>query len=137
MPKRTLEETYRTYEDYLKALRDQQPVKKQKIDSPHQSDYEDDYNNVNIVTLKHKKKILPKALRQQVWLNIYGDQFNGKCPINWCNNIISVFSFHTCHNTPKSLGGETSINNLLPLCKDCNLGIGDKMTATEWNNLYQ
>ena len=38
-----------------------------------------------------KRKNLPKAVREQVWLKDMGKNFEGKCTINWCNNIINVF----------------------------------------------
>jgi 5-methylcytosine-specific restriction endonuclease McrA len=81
------------------------------------------------------KKNIPKAIRQQVWLKYIGKKFEDKCSIIWCQNIISVFNFHAGHNIPESKGGTIDINNLKPICSNCNLSMSDKYTIDEWNNL--
>ena len=86
----------------------------------------------NIKT-KYIKKHIHKAIKEQVWLNIIGKKFEAKCPIIWCNNIITVFSHHVAHNIPESKGGEISIDNLIPICASCNLSMSDNYTIKEWN----
>lgn len=81
------------------------------------------------------KKNIPKAIRQQVWLKYIGKKFEDKCSIIWCQNIISVFNFHAGHNIPESKGGSIDINNLKPICSNCNLSMSDKYTIDEWNKL--
>ena len=49
----------------------------------------------------------PKALREQVWLRVYGKTFSNKCFITWCSNEVTPFDFHIGHNIPKSRGGQT------------------------------
>lgn len=83
---------------------------------------------------KHKKNI-PKAIRQQVWLKYIGKKFEDKCTIKWCQNIISVFNFHAGHNIPESKGGSINIENLRPICCNCNLSMTDNYTIDEWNIL--
>ena len=80
---------------------------------------------------------IPKAVREQVWLTKIGEQYKSKCSIVWCSNIISVFDFHCGHNIPHSKGGTIDINNLFPICKNCNLGMSDKYTIQEWNEKYK
>ncbi len=80
----------------------------------------------------YKKKIIPKAIREQVWIKYVGKQFEVKCPINWCENKISVFDFHVGHNIPESKGGKTDIENLRPICSRCNLSMGNQYTIIEW-----
>jgi hypothetical protein len=55
----------------------------------------------------YKKTKIPVALREQVWINKMGRVFDGKCVINWCSNMISVFDFQCGHNIPESKGGKT------------------------------
>ena len=79
---------------------------------------------------------IPKAIREQAWLHKIGEKYKSKCTILWCTNIISVFDFHCGHDIPHSKGGSVDISNLYPICKSCNLGMGDKMTIKEWNSKY-
>lgn len=76
---------------------------------------------------------IPKAIRQQAWLDKMGEKYKGKCNISWCENTISAFDFHCGHNIPHSKGGTLDISNLYPICSSCNLGMGDKFTIKEWN----
>ncbi len=78
------------------------------------------------------KAYIPKALREQVWLKIYGETFANKCYIDWCTNKISPFTYHVGHNIPESKGGETTIHNLFPVCAKCNLSMSNKYTIEEW-----
>jgi hypothetical protein len=83
------------------------------------------------------KKNLPKAIREQVWLNIIGKKYESKCYISWCKNTMDVFNFHVGHDLPKSKGGTLDINNLKPICARCNLSMSDNYTINEWNNLIE
>jgi hypothetical protein len=49
----------------------------------------------------YKKKPIPKALREQVWVHYMGKVYKGKCHINWCGNEIDVFNYHVGHNIPE------------------------------------
>ena len=42
----------------------------------------------------YKKKNVPKALKEQVWINTFGKKFKNKCYVDWCNNEINVFNYH-------------------------------------------
>ncbi len=83
----------------------------------------------------YKKKPIPKALREQVWISSFGKVFEHKCYINWCSNTIDVFSFESGHNIPESKGGLTVLENLKPLCSRCNKSMNDKYTIDEFNKL--
>ena len=69
---------------------------------------------------KYKKANIPKAIREQVWLQTLGKVYESKCYISWCDNNIDVFNFHVGHNKPESRGGKLNINNLRPICSRCN-----------------
>lgn len=92
--------------------------------------------NTNLIT-EYKKRNIPKALRQQVWINHFGETFKGKCFIKWCKNTITVFNYECGHNIPESKGGLTTIDNLYPICSSCNKSMSNKYTITEWQDFQK
>ena len=87
-------------------------------------------------TMQLKKKVISKKLREEVWLKHFGKTFSAKCPVQWCTREISVFSFEAGHNIPESKGGKTTIDNLIPICGDCNRSMGDRFTIDEFSKQY-
>ena len=83
-----------------------------------------------------KKKTISKKLREEVWLKHFGETFSSKCPIIWCTRKVTVFSFEVGHNIPESKGGKTTINNLIPICGDCNRSMGDRYTIDEFSREF-
>ena len=84
----------------------------------------------------YKKKKIPKALREQVWIACMGDQFTAKCSIHWCQNKINAFDFQCGHNIPERKGGKTNLQNLIPICGRCNISMGNHYTIDEWNRKF-
>ncbi len=84
---------------------------------------------------KYIKKTIPKALREQVWINTIGRKFKSKCTISWCSNIITPFDYHCAHIIPESKNGSTTLDNLIPTCSKCNLSMSNNYTVIEWNNM--
>jgi 5-methylcytosine-specific restriction endonuclease McrA len=84
----------------------------------------------------YKKKKIPTALRNQVWLNHFGEQFRAKCPTVWCTNTVTPFSFEAGHNIPESHGGPTILSNLIPICGSCNKSMGNTYSFVEWSAKY-
>ena len=82
-----------------------------------------------------KKKHIPKALREQCWIQNFGEKFKHECFIGWCINTINVFDFHVGHNIPESKGGKLCLENLKPICSRCNQSMGSQYTITEWLKL--
>lgn len=80
----------------------------------------------------YRKKKIPAALKQQVWLTSYGEIFKAKCKTSWCSNTINVWNFECGHNIPESKGGPTTIDNLVPICRTCNGSMGNRYSFTEW-----
>lgn len=87
-------------------------------------------------TIQPRKKVISKKLREEVWLKHFGKTFSAKCPVQWCTREISVFSFEAGHNIPESKGGKTTIDNLIPICGDCNRSMGDRFTIDEFSKQY-
>ena len=84
---------------------------------------------------KYKKQHIPKALREQCWVQNFGKCFDHSCYIEWCDNKISVFDYHVGHNIPESKGGKLCLENLKPICSRCNHSMGSQYTITEWLEL--
>lgn len=93
------------------------------------------YRISKTVTMR-KKKVISKKLREEVWLKQFGKTFSAKCPVQWCTRIISVFAFEVGHNIPESKGGRTTIDNLIPICGDCNRSMGDRYTIDEFSRQF-
>lgn len=85
---------------------------------------------------KNKKKAIPRAVKEQVWLRDMGKVFEGKCKTRWCKNTINLFDFQCGHNIPESRGGPTILANLIPICSRCNTSMGATYTFTEWSLQY-
>lgn len=82
-----------------------------------------------------RKAKIPKAIREQVWLQNLGKVYEHKCYVRWCQNTITVFDFHVGHDQPESKGGSLEISNLKPICARCNLSMSDNYTINEWEKL--
>ena len=82
---------------------------------------------------KTQKAKIPKAIREQVWLQNIGKYYEKKCYISWCDNMITVFDFHVGHDIPESEGGTLELSNLKPICARCNLSMSDQYTIQQWN----
>jgi len=87
------------------------------------------------ITLSLARKAIPKALREQVWIQYIGYKFRSNCYIHWCRNKITPFSFEVGHDIPHSKGGTLDIDNLKPLCPQCNRSMSNKYTIEEFNIL--
>ena len=79
--------------------------------------------NHNFRTEKSK---ISKKLKDEVWKTYYDNKEKTKCPIIECSNIISKNSFHTGHIISEKNGGTLDIDNLHPICSECNMKMGCK-----------
>jgi hypothetical protein len=82
--------------------------------------------------MDYKKKNIPKAIREQLWIQKIGKKFEAKCKTTWCHNTINVFDYQAGHDIPECKGGVTDISNLIPICSRCNLSMGSQYTFKEW-----
>ena len=83
----------------------------------------------------NNKATIPRALREQVWLQTMGSVFEAKCYIRWCRNRITAFDFHVGHNIPEARGGTLQLENLRPLCARCNTSMSSSYSIDEWQKL--
>ena len=91
--------------------------------------------NIGLIYKRRRKKNIPKAIREQVWIKTIGKIYEDECYIHWCKNIINVFDFHVGHDIPESKGGTLDINNLKPICARCNQSMGNNYSISEWCRL--
>lgn len=85
------------------------------------------------IPVRYKKRKIPAAIREAVWVKHCGRAFEHKCATTWCQNTITAFDFQCGHNIPESKGGTLALTNLHPLCARCNVSMGDRYTIDEWN----
>jgi hypothetical protein len=73
-----------------------------------------------------KKAKIPKHIKNLVWNKYIGaDNATGKC-ICCRQATISNTSFDCGHVIAEANGGDMNINNLRPICRDCNAGMGTR-----------
>jgi 5-methylcytosine-specific restriction endonuclease McrA len=89
-------------------------------------------NSIEIHPTPYKKKKIPKALREALWISFHRNNFEARCCTPWCPNVVNAYSFQAGHNIPESRGGLTNIGNLVPICARCNLSMGSTYTFDEW-----
>ena len=92
--------------------------------------------DTDIIIHNHKETI-PKRIRELVWTTNNSETFSTKCFVTWCENKINVFNFQVGHDIPESNGRTLDIDNLKPICSNCNLSMGNKYTITEWCKLVK
>lgn len=77
-----------------------------------------------------RRKNLPAALRTSVWVNRIGDRVGVSPCFCGCGREITRSSYICGHIISVRDGGEDKLDNLLPICAECNLSMGPK-------NLYE
>ncbi len=78
------------------------------------------------------KAPIPRSLKNAVWVAHCGEVFNAKCAVAWCTNVMTPFDFEAGHNIPESKGGGTALENLRPICSQCNKSMGNRYTIDEF-----
>ena len=77
-----------------------------------------------VVKKKYKKKSIPLALKKLVWNKYIGEEI-GKAKCLCCGlTDISQISFNCGHIIPEVNGGNMCIDNLMPICQNCNSSMG-------------
>lgn len=74
---------------------------------------------------QYRKKKIPECVRNAVWNKYMGDVKHAPC-YTGCGEIISAALMHVGHIQAESCGGETTIQNLRPICSKCNTSMGRK-----------
>lgn len=88
-----------------------------------------DKNEIPFHDYKKEKNKIPSRLKKASWIKEYGDVTDVKCPISFCNNTINCLTangFQAGHIISEYNNGKIEINNLKPICKNCNSSMGSK-----------
>lgn len=89
-------------------------------------------NNVPVHDDLTKRTKIPENMRQDVWKKEFGSKTSTTCPVKYCDHQISneKFGFQCGHKISVANGGKEKIDNLRPICADCN----SKMSSTNWDS---
>lgn len=68
------------------------------------------------------RKSIPKSLKKDLWKNHFGNNFKGRCFC--CKKEIMRDKFEVGHYISVANGGSDNLNNLRPICFDCNRSMG-------------
>ena len=87
-----------------------------------------DMNKTNDVTTNnqesYKKKKIPSTVKRLVWNEHVGENI-GKAKCMCCKTTdITQLSFHCGHVMSEKNGGLIEVNNLKPICQNCNSSMG-------------
>jgi len=87
------------------------------------------------ISIKKKKKHIPKALKKLVWDTWIGPTVG--CTKCLCceHEEIRQIEFHCGHIISEAKGGENKVDNLKPICAQCNLSMGT-MDMNEFKEKY-
>ena len=84
---------------------------------------------------EYKKKTIPKSLKKLVWDTWIGPS-EGQALCKCCENQeIRQIDFHCGHILAERLGGTNTVENLWPICSQCNLSMGT-MNLYEFKEKY-
>ena len=92
-------------------------------------------NLVQEESKEYKKKAIPKSLKKLTWDKWIGkDVGTAKCLC--CNHQeIRQIEFHCGHVIAERNGGHTVVENLRPVCAQCNLSMGT-MNMSDFRKKY-
>jgi 5-methylcytosine-specific restriction endonuclease McrA len=77
-------------------------------------------------TKRYRKKAIPKTVKRLVWNTYVGETIGStKC---FCCKSKDIFQieFHCGHVKPEVEGGNSTLDNLRPICAQCNLSMGSR-----------
>lgn len=75
------------------------------------------------IDTSHKRKSIPKALRDKVFSTYCSSYDNATCMVG-CGEKITPFNFECGHVISVANGGGNTIENLRPICSRCNRSMG-------------
>jgi hypothetical protein len=81
----------------------------------------DNYIGMEHISKNHRVKI-PKKIRKLVWKKRNSSNLNGTCYV--CQEKIEFDNFQCGHIISVFYGGKTNINNMEPICGQCNNDMG-------------
>jgi hypothetical protein len=110
-----------------------QNIKINKKLLPKLAEIEKDCKNI----IKPKKQRIPHALKIACWNKNIGEKIGqSKC---FCCKITKIeqLNFHAGHIISEANGGILHIDNILPICKNCNLSMNTQNLYTFKNKYFK
>jgi hypothetical protein len=83
----------------------------------------------------YRKKSIPKSLKKQTWDKWVGSSIGTTKCLCCEHEEIRQIEFHCGHIIAEADGGSTTVDNLLPICAQCNLSMG-QMNLYEFKKEY-
>ena len=74
--------------------------------------------------------------RMAVWQRHCGNEYDHKCLVKFCQNMMNPFQFDVGHVIAKAKGGSNCLSNLKPICAKCNKSMGT-MSMDEYEKVIQ
>lgn len=82
-----------------------------------------------------RRKGIPKHIKTLVWNKYIGAATPSTKCLSCREELISIRSFHCGHVIAEAKGGDSTINNLRPICAPCNSSMGT-MSMNEFTKTY-
>lgn len=93
------------------------------------------FNLADFNTTPESRKRIPAVIREHVWKKHNANTCDcGKCYV--CGGALRFSDMECGHIVAHALGGVTTIDNLMPICKTCNRDMGI-MNLMEYRNMLQ
>ena len=121
--------------DVVKEKSASKQMKKQQNKSDSESESDSKFNKVKDIDKKYKKGSIPKAVKRSVWDKWVGKDIGTTKCLCCKHQEIRQIEFHCGHIIAEKNGGDTNVNNLMPICAQCNLSMGT-MNIKEFQKLY-
>jgi 5-methylcytosine-specific restriction endonuclease McrA len=83
-----------------------------------------------------RKKSIPKSLKKLVWDTWVGETVGVTKCLCCGHQDIRQIEFHCGHVVAESKGGPTTVQNLRPICAQCNLSMGS-MNMKEFQYFFR
>ena len=80
------------------------------------------FNDINLSHFCVSRPKIPKKTKNDVWNKRNKNNLEGKCFC--CNEILHYDNMECGHIIPFCKGGDINIENLEPICKNCNRDMG-------------
>jgi 5-methylcytosine-specific restriction endonuclease McrA len=88
------------------------------------------------VNCKIRKRSIPSTVKRLVWHQHIGEEV-GKAKCMCCKTTdITQLSFHCGHIVAEACGGDVSVDNLRPICQNCNSSMGT-MNMNDFMGTYK
>jgi hypothetical protein len=83
-----------------------------------------DKSGASVMPMHERRKQIPKHVKTLVWNKYIGEEVASATCTCCRSTQISVRHFHCGHVIAESVGGNTNVNNLRPICAACNSSMG-------------